>query len=154
MTIVALDFVSRRIATLEGAPGTATTFGPTLTSLIYPIEVTHSLDVSTGMAWGALGDPVGELDVSSSWVSGALNATIEYESASASDGLDLTSSWVSGTLTATIEYETTSASDGLDSSSSWVSGTLTVVINYIHHADSATDEGLDVSSSWVSGTLT
>ena len=157
MTIICLDFVSRRISTMAGTPGAgAPGVGPILTSLVYPIEVIESLDASSSVIRGWMQDPVDHIDVASDLVSGALTATIEYESFNADpEAIDVSSDAVSGVLTTVIEYESiTSDPESIDVSSALVSGTLTVVINYVTHTDPATDEGIDVASYLVSGSLT
>lgn len=156
MTIVCVDLVARRISTMPGVPGEgAPSAGPVLTSLAYPIETTESLDVAASMAWGAMRDAVGHVNVSASWQAGTLTVTIEYETwAVPAEPLDVSASWQAGTLTVTIEYETWAVpAEALDVSASWQAGALTTVLNPISHADPADDEGLDLGATWVAGTL-
>lgn len=158
MTIIALDFVAKRIGTLDGTPGSGAGdgSGPVLTSLIYPLEVIESLDAGSDVERGYMQDPVDHVDVSSDLVSAVLTATIEYESAPpVEEGLNVESDLDSGVLTTVIEYESAPpVEEGIDVSTALVSGALTVVINYVTHADPATDEGIDVASYLVSGSLT
>lgn len=158
MTIIALDFVAKRIGTLDGTPGSGAGdgSGPVLTSLIYPIEVIEGLDASTSVVRGWMQDPVDHIDVASDLVSGALTATIEYETESADpEAIDVDSDLASGVLTTVIEYEAFDADvEAIDVSSAVQAGALVVAINYVTHTDPATDEGLDVASYLVSGSLT
>lgn len=157
MTIICLDFVSRRISTMAGTPGAgAPGAGPVLTSLVYPLEVVESLDASTSVVRGWMQDPVDHIDVGSDLVSGALTATIEYETENADpEAVDAVSDLVGGVLTTVIEYETFDADvEALDVSTDVQAGALVVAINYVTHTDPATDEGLDVASYLVSGSLT
>lgn len=156
MTIICLDFVSRRISTMAGTPGAgAPGVGPILTSLVYPIEVLESLDASSSVIRGWMQDPVDHIDVASDLVSGALTATIEYESFNADpESIDVATDLLSGVLTTVIEYESLTADpEAVDVSSSLTAGALTTTINYVTHTDPATDEGIDVASYLVSGSL-
>lgn len=157
MTIICLDFVSRRISTMAGTPGAgAPGVGPVLTSLIYPIEVIESMDASSSVIRGWTQEPVDNIDVVSTLVGGALTATIEYESHTAPpEAVDVVSDLASGALTTVIEYEShTVPPEGIDVASALAAGSLTVTINYVTHTDPAEDESLDVASYLVSGSLT
>ena len=157
MTIICLDFVSRRISTMAGTPGAgAPGVGPILTSLVYPIEVIERMNATTAVVRGWMQDPVDHIDVASDLVSGALTATIEYESITADpEALDVLSDLSIGVLTTVIEYEAITADpEAIDVSSALTGGSLVVTIIYVTHEDPADDEELDVASYLVSGSLT
>jgi hypothetical protein len=125
-----------------------------LTSLLYPLEVTESIDASSDVVQGSSAELVGHLDVTGEPVSGTLTVTIAYIGISSDpESFNVTGEPVSGTLTVVISYpEINSGLELIDVGGEPVSGTLTVVIGYIQHT--IDPEGIDVSGEPVSGTLT
>lgn len=157
MTIVCLDFVSRRISTLDGTPGPGLPpAGPVVTSLLYPLEVVEGVDVGASFEDGWWYEPTDQIDVSASLVSGTLTETIVYKTLpTPDDAIDVVADLVSGDLQTVIAYKTIpTVDDAIDVSASLESGTLVATINYVTYTDPADDEGFDVSASLESGTLT
>lgn len=152
MTIICLDFESRRISTMAGRPGLGAEPGPVLSSLIYPIEVIDALDVVSPTVRSSLMEPVDELSVSSSVEAGDLIVTIAYQTINAADSVNVSSDVEAASIETIISYETIDAApESISVSSDVASGSLEVVIVYVVHT--IPPEGLDVSSTLESGSL-
>lgn len=153
MTIICLDFATKRLSTMDGVPTEAVVPTPIgddiLTSHPYPIEVFEEL--SGGVAWrnGYLFPmPIDSLDISARVLTGELITTTGYVELTPFEALDMTATVVEGELTVTTSYGSFDYSEALDMTATVVSGELRMVM-----VSTSLEDSLDMSATVVGGTL-